>query len=380
MWWGGLMRDTLKFTWMEFSGSLGDLGLFIPLVVGVTISCGLDMGTVLILAGLMNILTGWIFRQPIPVQPMKAIAAVAIAEGLTRGELISSGILIGVILVVFSGVIDYVNRYIPRAVVRGIQLGVGLKLAAKGAAWIGALPVVGWNSLMVSIGLVIILLIFYNQKQPVLLYIFAAGFILLYFDHPEVYASGSMLWGGIRFDWPVKAVWLSGFYKGALPQLPLTVLNSVVALCALSEEYFPNRGVNPRKVAASVGLMNLLCVPFGGIPMCHGAGGLAAQYRFGARTGGSVIILGVMKILVGILFGGALLGLLDSYPMAVLAPMLMIAGLQLAKSSSDVLGDVRGMMIVLVTAAFILGLNTFVGFLAGLALACVYEVSSKKQA
>ena len=102
--------------------------------------------------------------------------------------------------------------------------------------------------------------------------------------------------------------------------MPLTILNSVVALCALSSEYFPGKGVGPRKVAVSVGLMNLLCVPLGGIPMCHGAGGLAAQYRFGARTGGSVLILGFLKIMIGVCFGGALLGLLQSYPVAVLGP------------------------------------------------------------
>ena len=108
--------------------------------------------------------------------------------------------------------------------------------------------------------------------------------------------------------------------------------------------------------------------------MCHGAGGLAAQYRFGARTGGSVVILGILKIAAGFFFGGALLGLLQSYPMAVLGPMLIFAGIELARSSRDVVGDAQGLTVALVTAAFILGVNTWVGFLAGSGISLAYSI------
>ena len=167
--------------------------------------------------------------------------------------------------------------------------------------------------------------------------------------------------------------------KGALPQIPLTLLNSVIALCALSSQYFPGRGVQPRKVAISVGLMNLFCVPLGGIPMCHGSGGLAAQYHFGARTGSSVIILGTLKIIVGFLFGGALLGLLQSYPMAILGAMLIFAGIELAKSSKKDIDDTQGLTVVLITAIFILGINTFVGFLAGFGISTIYAMQSGRK-
>ena len=120
--------------------------------------------------------------------------------------------------------------------------------------------------------------------------------------------------------------------------------------------------------------MNLLCVPLGGIPMCHGAGGLAAQHRFGARTGGSVILLGTLKITIGFLFGGALLGLLQSYPMAILGPMLIFAGVELARSSKDVFGEPKGLSVALITAIFILGVNTLAGFFAGLGVSMVYSI------
>jgi len=287
---------------MEFSGSLGDIGLFLPLVVAMAIICDLDIGVILILAGLMNILTGWLFRQPIPVQPMKAIAAVVITEGLVQDELIAAGLLMGILLLIFSGGINYINRMVPKPIVRGIQLGVGLKLAAKGAAWVSGLPLIGWDSIFIAVAVIASLLFLLRQKQPALLYIFLSGFLFLYLKQPHVYSALHMSWPNFYWHWPPVSSWAGGLFKGALPQIPLTLLNSVVALCALSAEYFPGKGVQPRKVAVSVGLMNLFCVPLGGIPMCHGAGGLAAQYRFGARTGGSVIILGILKIAAGFLF------------------------------------------------------------------------------
>jgi len=363
-----LNKRGLRFSWTEFSGSLGDLGLFIPLVVAMTISTDLDIGVVLIFAGVMNILTGWLFRQPIPVQPMKALAAVVIAESMLKEELVAAGILMGAILIVVAMFINHIDRLIPKSVVRGIQLGVGFKLAAIGAQWISELGLTGWNSMLSTVLIVCVLLLLLTVRQPALLYIFLFGFLLLYFEKPEVYALTSFSFPEIAFHWPSVWAWKWGFVKGVLPQLPLTVLNSVIAVCALSADYFPGKGISPRKMAFSVGLMNLVCVPFGGIPMCHGSGGLAAQHRFGARTGGSVIMLGVLKVVVGLVFGSALFTLLQSYPVAVLGPLLILAGVELASSVKVIFNDHRAMTIAFFTAAVILGAGTFVGFLTGLGI------------
>jgi len=361
------MTEELKFrfTWTEFSGALGDLGLFIPLVVGMTISCNLNIGVVLIFAGLMNILTGILFRQPIPVQPMKAIAAVAITEGLLQSELVASGILMGVLILGLSTVVERVNKIIPKAIVRGIQLGVGLKLALKGMLWIKFLPLFGWDSIVLGLIIVLLLSLKFIKNIPILVYVFLAGFFLLYWKHPGVYGNIVMKAPEFHLVWPSLMEWKVGLFKGALPQLPLTVLNSVIAVCALSGKYFPGKGISSKRMAVSVGIMNLICVPFGGIPMCHGAGGLAAQYRFGARSGGSVVMLGVLKLLAGLFFGSALLVLLQSYPKAILGAMLIFAGLELAKSARDVVSNKFDLSIALVTAGFIIGINTLAGFLAG---------------
>jgi MFS superfamily sulfate permease-like transporter len=368
------LKGSIHFSWMEFSGSLGDLGLFLPLVVAMTIACDLDIGVILILAGLMNVITGLLFCQPIPVQPMKAIAAIVITEGLVYDELVAAGILMGLVFLLFAGFVDQINRFIPKPVVRGIQLGIGLKLAIKGAGWVSGLALIGWDSIFLAIVVFITLLTLANRKLPMLLYIFLLGFVFLYLKQPNVFSAWSVSWPNFYWHWPSQSAWSGGFLRGALPQLPLSLLNSVVALCALSSEYFPGRGVQPRKISASVGLMNLICVPLGGIPMCHGAGGLAAQYRFGARTGGSVILLGALKIIAGFIFGGALFGLLQSYPMAVLGPMLIFAGIELARSSRDITGDKKALMIALVTAVFIISVNTLAGFCAGAGVSAAYAI------
>ena len=363
---------------MEFSGSLGDLGLFIPLVVAMTIACGLNIGMILICAGLMNILTGLVFRQPIPVQPMKAIAAVVITEGLLRDEMVAAGLLMGVLMLALSGVIGRINHFIPKAIVRGIQLGVGLKLAVKGAAWVGELSLVGWDSILSAVLVAGFLLIMLTSKKPVLVLVFLLGFVLQYLEQGKAFAPQAMTLTEFGIHWPADSAWMPGLLRGTLPQLPLTLLNSVIAVCALSADYFPGKGVAPRKVAASVGLMNILCVPFGGIPMCHGAGGLAAQYCFGARTGASVVMLGLCKVAVGVVFGGALLSLLQSYPMAILGPMLIFAGIELARSAKDVIDNNGDLIVALITAIFILGVNTWVGFLAGCGVVTIMRIYKRQ--
>ncbi len=366
--------DRLRFGWTEFSGSLGDLGLFLPLVVAMSTQSGLDMGGILIAAGLMNIATGLLFRQPIPVQPMKAIAAVAITEGLLRGELVAAGLIMGALLVVVSltGAVDAITRLVPAPLVRGIQLGVGLKLAAKGASWVFDLPLFGWDSVVVALIAALLLLLFVSKEFPGLLFIFFGGFVLLWMEDATAYQKLELGLPALAFDWPAAANWNVGLLRGAVPQFPLTMLNSVIAVCALSSDYFPGRGVSTRRMALSVGVMNLLCVPFSGMPMCHGAGGLAAQYRFGARSGGSVIMLGGVKLAAGLLLGAALIGILQDYPMAILGPMLIFAGVELAKSCADAMTDKSALAVVLLTAACILGANTFIGFSVGAAFyACL---------
>lgn len=356
-------EDRHRFSLTEFSGSLGDLGLFIPLTVAMAVASNIDFGMILITAGVMNIATGIAFRQPVPVQPMKAIAAIAITEGLTRGEIMSSGILMGVILVVlaYSGMVEKISVNIPKSIVRGIQFGIGAKLIIDGLKRVFELDLTGPDSIVVAL-IVSLVIVFRNRmKIPVLLVLFMAGFFIIDSATRSGFAFGLPKFA---FIFPETQEWISGFTRVTLPQLPLTLLNSVVAVCALSGQYYPGRGINPTKMASSVGLMNLFCAPLGGIPMCHGAGGLAAQYGFGARTGGSVIMLGAMKVIAGLIFGASLMLLLKVYPQSILGPMLIFAGYELAQTSKDMtkFGDILVVLCLMASTVF---LNTLYGFLIG---------------
>jgi MFS superfamily sulfate permease-like transporter len=368
------LRDrvsAMRFDLPELSGGLGDLGTFVPIAASLIIVCGMDGGSVLFFAGLANILAGVAFNQPLPVQPMKAIAAVAIAEGLAPGEIAAAGFLTGAIVLALAltGLVTVAEHWIPRPVVRGIQLGVGLKLAAKGMAMALA---GGWGMLdghLLALGATLLVLsTARRQRFPSALILFVAGIVLIPIERIDALTQASLGWSGPVWIWPTLEQWQLGLTRGALPQLPLTLLNSVIAVCALSGDLFPGRAVGTRPMAISVGLMNLTTCLFGAMPSCHGSGGLAGQHRFGARTGGSVVVLGAGKIALGILFGSAVGVVLAAFPAAVLGVLLAFAGLELALPARETQGR-DGFFVVVTTAGGILALNAAVGFLLGLGAA-----------
>jgi MFS superfamily sulfate permease-like transporter len=363
----------MRFNLAEISGSLGDLGTFIPLVVSLISVCGMDAGTVLVFAGLFNVMTGLAFNQPVPVQPMKAIAAVAIAEGLAPGEIAAAGFGAGVIVLALglTGLVSVVERLVPRPVVRGIQLGVGLKLAAKG---VGMIVAVGWwgadSRILALLAGVLILATARTRRFPSALVVFVAGLVLLFLDRPDVVAGVPLGWSGPMWIWPTAGEWEVGLLRGAIPQIPLTLLNSVIAVCALSSDLFPGRGIRTRSMAVSVGIMNAGACLFGAMPACHGSGGLAGQYRFGARTGGSVVLLGIAKVVLGVLFGAAALTVLAAFPGSLLGLLLVFAGLELALPARDCV-DRDPFFVAIATAGGILAVNTFVGVVLGVVAAGV---------
>ncbi|MGB9624240.1 MAG: putative sulfate/molybdate transporter [Phycisphaerae bacterium] len=362
----------LRFDRAEAAGALGDLGTFIPLLVGMVNRCGLQLGPALFCAGLMNVITALTFGIPMPVQPMKAIATVAIAEGLTEPQILAAGILTGatVLLLALTGLVDRLTRILPRSVVRGLQLALGLKLLTEGFRMIAnSGRLIGWDSIAMGIGCaVLVLLLYFSTRVPGALAVFAVGLAAMTAAHPTLLAEmrPGMTWVMPRLG--NAHDWLVGLSRGAVPQIPLTLLNSVIAVCALSADLFPHRPAAPRRVAISVALMNLVFCPLGSMPMCHGAGGLAGQYRFGARTGGSVVMLGAAKMILAAAFGGSLLVALRVYPQSVLGVLLLFGGLELALVCRDQRTRIEFFVMIL-TAGACLAVNAAVGFLVGWAMA-----------
>ena len=357
----------LRFDLAEASGSLGDLGTFVPLSLSLIVVCGLDAGAVLVLAGLANIVSGWMFRQPIPVQPMKAIAAVAIASALSPGTIAASGIAVGaaLLLLAVTGMIERIERAVPRALVRGIQVGVGLKLVLKAADMLRPAPALSLDGWVLATLLAVFFLIASRwPRVPAALLACGAGVAAIFVTHPGLVSELRLGWGGPPVVVPALDEWRTGILQAALPQLPLTLLNSVIAVCVLSGDLFPGRAIPTRKMASSAALMNLIGCWFGAVPACHGAGGLAGQYRFGARTGGSVIMLGAAKVGVGLLLGASAAVLLEVFPVSVLAVLLGFAGVELAMPVAT-LRRRRDYLVALLTAAGVLSFNTAVGVVIG---------------
>jgi MFS superfamily sulfate permease-like transporter len=366
----------LRFNRHELAGSLGDMGTFIPILVGMVTVCGLNAGSALFFAGFFNLITGFIFGIPLAVQPMKAIGTIAINEGLTVNQILTAGIVTSavVFLLGITNLISFLNKHIPLSVIRGLQLGLGLLLIINGVKMVtNTNTIFGLDSIAVGAfcGL-LVLFLFFSKRFPGALVVFAIGFVFLFLRSPNVLEGLSYELSIPKFAIPGKDDFISGTLKAAIPQIPLTTLNSVIAVCALSWDLFPKKGADTRKMATSVGLMNLIGCWFGAMPMCHGSGGLAAQYGFGARTGGSIVFLGIIKMVIGFFFGAYAIKLLSVYPLSVLGVLLTFSGLELAMTSRD-MKTRSDMFVMLLTAAVIIAFHsTAIGFVVGLALAYLF--------
>lgn len=404
-----------RFSLTEISGAFGDLGTFLPLLVGMVGVNGLPFVSSLFFAGLFNFVTGLLYPIPMAVQPMKAIAAIALTEHLSPDEIVAAGLLTSLVVLVLglTGGIHVVHRIVPKAVVRGLQLGIGLALAQQGLEWAFDGPIATSTGIIVLTSLALVLV---NMRYafPAALVIFAVGLVWEIASQPTVLAG---VGGGLSLPQLAFPAW-SVFPAAAgiaLAQVPLTTLNSVISVVVLSQDLFPGyfaaattdqppvapgKAYQPPvmtgdihqpslalgearqpslkldeahqppvtlgKVSVTVGVMNIVGSLFGAMPMCHGAGGLAGQYRFGARTNGSILFLGGTKMLAAILFGLPLFALIQGYPQAILGVLLLAAGLELALASRRVAAD-RDFHLALLTAVTILVKGTLYGVLLGTA-------------
>jgi MFS superfamily sulfate permease-like transporter len=345
---------------------------------------GLDFPSALFFAGLFNVVTGLTFSIPMAVQPMKAIAAVALTEGLTVNQILAAGASVSLVILLLglTGLIGWVNRVVPRSVVRGLQLALGLSLLMKGLQMVaGTGRVVGLDSYLTgAVAALLVLGLLFSRRVPSALILFGGGAVLAVWKQPEVLQS--VTWGASVLHWtPLdRQDFTSSFLRATLPQIPLTALNSVIAVCALSTDLFPDRPATPKRVAISVGVMNLVSAWFGGMPMCHGAGGLAGQYRFGARTNGSILFHGASLMLVAVSVGSSLFVLCRSFPASILGVMLAFSGLELALVTRDQT-DRTSAFTMLLTAGACLALNNVgIGFLVGLGLAFAVRLGLRLEA
>jgi len=353
---------SFEFNLRELSGSLGDFGTLFPLAVGYSAVCGLDPAGLLVMLGLANIVTGLIYRLPMPIEPMKVIAVVAIAQHWQPSLVYACGFAMGIIWLLFgwSGIMPWLSRITPPAVVRGIQVALGALLAAEALKMIAT----GW--LLGLIAVILIICLRNNKRAPASIVLMALGLLMIACDDTAHVAGqvGLRLPATTGFQ-PVE-LWQSLLQAG-FAQVPLTATNAVIATAALIKSYWPEQAVSENRLSISMGIMNLIAPFFGGMPLCHGAGGLAGQYYFGARTGGTNIIEGLLEICMGLFLAASIAGLLASFPRAIIGAMMLLVGLELVRFAKDVRFDAQLPVLAATVAAGLLT-NMAVGFLAGLAM------------
>lgn len=391
------MSMSYRFDRLELAGSLGDLGTILPLAIGMVMINGLSPLGLFFAVGLFYILSGAYFGVTASVEPMKVIGAYAIATGIEAPQILASSAIMGVFLFIIggTGAISPIGRYIPKPVIRGVQLSTGVLLISQGVRLIlgtsqfqllrqAAEPHLAFQSLgPLSIGVLIgiigsalTLLLLDNKRVPAGLVIvlagLAIGLILGKHDGLDKLRLGINIPRLIPFGIPSLADFTVALLILAVPQLPMTLGNAVVASADLSKEYFGEdaKRVTYRSLCMSMALANVGSFLLGGMPMCHGAGGLAARYRFGARTAGSNLIIGIIFILLAIFLGGHVLSIFCLLPMSALGVLLLFAGSQLALTILDV-RERKALFVSLMVLGITLASNLAVGFIIGVVLAYV---------
>jgi MFS superfamily sulfate permease-like transporter len=346
-----------RFDLQELAGAFGDLGTLIPFVAAYLTVVKMDATGILVAFGSMLMVVGFLYRTPFPVQPMKAIGAAAITQGqmaaFTSATVMGAGIVTGLLwlFLAITGLARHLARWVPRPALLGVVMGLGFSFMLEGIRMMAQSPWLGAALLALT------LVLMARSRLPAMVVLLAVGVVVALVERPAL--AGEL--AAIRlsphlptFAWPTLSwndLWIGAVFL-ALPQLPLTFGNAMIAITEENNRLFPDRPVTERGVAFSTGLMNLWSSALGGIPMCHGAGGMAGHVQFGARTGGASIMLGAMLLAIGLFLGESAVVLFRLFPAAVLGVILFLAGVQLALGSKQPSEDKVDRFVVLATAAF----------------------------
>lgn len=324
-------RPRMRFDRNELAGAFGDIGTDLPLIIGMILAAGLDSASVLIMFGLMQVFTAATYGIPMAVQPLKAVAVIVITQRVAPEVLYGGGLAIGIamLLLTVSGGIDWLARVVPRAVVRGLQLGLGLQLALLALRdYVQRDGARGY--VLAAAAFVIVIALLGNRRFPPALFVIGLGILYAIAFNLD----GGQIVAGAGFSLPtVQRITLSdivtGFVLLAIPQIPLSLGNSVLATRQIAEDLFPERRITVRKLGVTYAAMNLVNPWLGGAPTCHGSGGLAGHYTFGARTGGSLVIYGSIYLAIGLFLAGVFQQTVQVFPLPMLGVLLLFEGLVL---------------------------------------------------
>lgn len=341
---------------------MGDFGTLLPLAVGYIAVCGLDPAGLLIMMGLANILSGIFYKLPMPIEPMKVIAVVAIAQQWTPSMVYASGFAMGIVWLIFAltGFIRQIEKFTPQSVIQGIQASLGILLAIQAFQMIST----GWVVGVISVFIIITLK--NNRYAPAAIVLMAIGLVTVFAGgHADKIAIPSFTLPQLT-SFHAKELWQVLFLAG-FAQIPLTVTNATLATSSMISHYWPEKPVSTVQLSWNQGIMNALFPFFGGMPLCHGAGGLASQYYFGARTGGANLFEGLIEISLGLFFSASIVGIFTYFPIAIIGGMMFLVGIELTRFAwtTRLTIDIVPLITTVAIAVFI---NMAVGFIAGTAM------------
>jgi len=368
-----LKIKSFEFSLRELAGSFGDFGTLLPLAIGYIAVCGLNPAGILVMMGLANISTGIVYRLPMPIEPMKVLALIAIAQRWAPSMVYASGLAMGVVWLIIglTGVMSWIAKITPHSVIRGIQVSLGVILAIEAVKLIWPAWILG------LISAVIILLLHKNRYAPAALVLMILGVVLMAF-HGELKGLGE-----VTLTLPTLAQFriqdvLQSLLRAGFAQIPLTATNAVIATSVLIKKYWPEKPVSENRLALNMGVMNLVLPIFGGMPLCHGAGGLAGQYYFGARTGGTNIIEGIIEICLGLFLAPTIARLFTSFPSAIIGAMMLLVGVEMIKFAQDVQWNLDLAPIAITVAVSVLT-NMAFGFAAGMGIHYILYIIRKSR-
>ena len=362
-----------RFTLAELSGALADLGVLLPLTLALVTLNGIHATSALVVIGLAYLLTAFAYRLPIPVQPLKSLAATALALGLLPGVVNAGAWWMAIICIglALTNAARLLERLFPRPVVRGIQLGLGLLLLRSAWALLqpaASAPDHSFDGWLIFGALLVLGLGLLTRREWAALGVIAFGLVvaLARYGWPALTLAPALP----TVTFPALGDFGPALWLLALPQIPLSLANSIYATSDTARQYFGHSAahVTPRRLLTTMGFANVAAALFGGVPVCHGCGGLTAHYRLGARTGGAPLMLGVTFLLLGLLGGQTLLPVLKLIPFPALGVLLAYVGVQHGLLARDLRGLAEWLpaLAIAVTAWFTR--NLAIGFAAGASL------------
>ncbi|ABZ95161.1 Conserved hypothetical protein [Leptospira biflexa serovar Patoc strain 'Patoc 1 (Ames)'] len=372
-------KSEFVFNRNEIAGAFGDIGTDFPILVAMVLASGLHAPSVFIVFGFMQILTGLIYQRPMPVQPLKAMATIVITQKIAGPIVLGGGLAIGVLMLFFSmsGILDQIAKLIPKSVIRGLQLGLGISLSFL--AFKEYIPSEQTNGYVLSaISFVLILLLIDNKKIPASLVVIILGLIYSFLFHFDTFSSITKF--EIHYpnlNVPSLELILQGFVLLSLPQIPLSIGNSILATKQISDDLFPNKEpITIKKIGLSYSVMNLISPFFGGIPCCHGAGGMVGHYTFGGRSGVSVLLYGIFYLISGLFMGDGLEFFIKAFPLPILGTLLIFEALSLILLIKDSIQNHIEFIIVILTGLVACGLPY--GYLIAMFIGTGIHYASKR--